>query len=174
MKLTITLALLGGIGAWAAEPTPLEMKTGEWEYTVTMQMAGMPAATQMPQIPPEVLDKMTPEQRAQMQKAMGAMSGKPTVNRNCVKKEDLSNFNPTNMAKDCKMTVTNSSRSKFEATVVCDTPGNKATANITAEVLNSESMKFSVVSKGTTNGQPGNMTINGTGKWLGATCTDEK
>jgi len=35
-------------------------------------------------------------------------------------------------------------------------------------------MKFTVVSNGTSNGQPMNMTINGTGKWLTAACTDSK
>jgi hypothetical protein len=176
MKLTITFALLGGITAWAAEPVALNMNTGEWEYTATTQMSGMPQASQMPQIPQAALDKMSPEQRAQMQaamqKALGAMAGKPITTKTCIKKEDLSNFNPTTN-KSCKMNITSSSRSKFEATMVCDTAENMTTTNITAETLSSTSVKFNVVTKGTASGVPVNMTVNGTGKWLSSTCTDK-
>jgi hypothetical protein len=182
MKLTLALAFLSGAAAWAADPTPLDLKTGQWEYTVTMQMAGVPqaSAAQMPQIPPDQLAKLPPEQRARVEAALkqaGNMAaGKPTTttNKSCVKKEDLANFNPTSMAKSCKTTVSSSSRSKFEAKVDCDTPENKYTSTIVAEALSAESMKFRVVSSGTANGQPMNMTLNGTGKWLSATCTDSK
>lgn len=177
MKSLIVVALFGGVAAWAAEPIALNMNTGEWEYTVIMQQAGAPAAPQMPQIPQAALDKMSPEQRAQMQaamqKALGAMSGKPITSKNCVKKEDLTNFNPTNVNKNCKMTVNNSTRSKFDATVVCDSADNATTSNISAEALSSTSLKFTVVTKGAAAGTPVNMTINGTGKWLSGTCTDK-
>lgn len=177
MKLSIALALLSGAAAWAADGIPLNMNTGEWEYTVTMQMGNAPSAQQMPQIPQAALDKMTPEQRAQMQaamqKALGAMSGRPITSKNCVKKEDLANFNPTNVNKNCKMTVNTSTRSKFEATMVCNEPDNMTTSNIVAEALSSTSLKFSVVTKGTAAGQPVNMTVNGAGKWLSAACTEK-
>lgn len=178
MKSILVLALFG-TAAWAADPTPLNMKTGEWEYTVTMQSPQMAAQMkQIPQIPPEQLAKLPPEQRARIEAAMknagAVMGGQPTVNKNCVKKEDLANFNPTDMTKTCKMTVNSSSSSKFEATVACDNSDNKTTSKIVAEALSPESVKFSVVSSGTMNGQPMNMTINGTGKWLSATCTDAK
>jgi hypothetical protein len=183
MKHFLALAILAGTTVWAADPTPLDLKTGEWEYTVTMQMTGMPQQTakQMPQIPPEQLAKLPPDQRAQveamMQKAGGMASGQPTTttNKNCVKKEDLVKLNPMgNDDKSCKMTVVNSSRSKLEAKVDCDSPGNKSSSSVTIEASSSESSKFKVVSTGTSNGRPMNMTVNGTGKWLSATCTETK
>lgn len=182
MKLTVALALFSCVPIWAADTTPLSLKPGEWEYTVTMQMQGMPQATtaQMPQIPPDQLAKLPPDQRAKVEAALkqaGNMAaGKPmtTTNKNCVKKEDLTHFNPTGMSKTCKLTVTSSSASKFEAKSICDSPDNKTTATIVAEALSPDSMKFSVVSSGTANGQPMNMTVNGTGKWLSASCTDTK
>lgn len=179
MKLTLVLGFVSAAAVWAAEPTPLDVKTGEWEYTVSMQMGGMPqASTTIPQVPPEQLAKLPPEQRAKVEEAMkrasGILSGKPTVNKSCMKKEDLANFNPTSMPKACKMTVTSSSRSKFEAKVDCDMPENKSTATIVAEAVTPESMKFQVVSSGTAQGHAMNMTVNGTGKWLSATCTDAK
>ncbi len=182
MKSILVFALFSGTIALAADPTPLNVKTGEWEYSVTMQSPQMAAQAkqmkQMPQLTPEQLAQIPAEQRARIEAAMknagAVMSGQPTVNKNCVKKEDLSNFNPTEMTKTCKMNVTSSSSSRFEAKVVCDDPNNKSTSTIVAEALSPESMKFNVVSSGTMNGQTVNMTINGTGKWLSATCTDTK
>lgn len=180
MKLTLVLGFLSAAAVWAADTTPLDLKTGEWEYTVSMQMSGMPqaGAARIPQIPPEQLAKLPPEQRAKVEEAMkrasGMLSGKPTVNRSCVRKEDLANFNPTNMPKSCKMTVTSSSRTRFEAKIDCDTPDNKSTATLVAEAATPESMKFHVVSSGTAQGHPMNMTLNGTGRWLSSTCSDAK
>lgn len=183
MKLVLALPLLATTAVWAADPTPLDLKTGEWEYTVTMQMSGKPQpnAAQIPQIPAEQLAKLPPEQRAKIEAALkqagNIASGKPstTTNKNCVKKEDLVKLNPLgNADKSCKMTVINSSRSKLEAKMDCDSPGNKSASTVTIEALSSESSKFSVVSTGIADGHPMNMTVNGTGKWLSAACTDTK
>jgi hypothetical protein len=182
MKLTLTLALFSCLPIWAADTTPLNLKPGEWEYTVTMQMQGMQQTpqAQIPQIPAEQLAKLPPEQRAKIEAALkqanNMAAGKPmtTTNKNCVKKEDLAHFNPSGMSKTCKFTVTSSSASKFEATSVCESPDNKTTGTVVAEALTPESMKFTVASSGTANGKPMNMTVNGTGKWLSPACTDSK
>jgi len=179
MKLSLALVLVSGALVCAADTTPLNLKTGEWEYSVTMKMANMPQMPQhMPQIPPDQLAKLPPEQRAKIEAAMknaGNMaSGKPIVNKHCVRKSDLTNFNPTGMSKSCKMTVISSSGSKFEAKVECNDPGNKTTSNIVAEALSPESMKFTVVSSGASNGKPVDMSVNGTGKWLGDACADSQ
>jgi hypothetical protein len=182
-KLSFAFALLPTTVVWAADPTPLDLKTGEWEYTVTMQMTGMPqpSTAQVPQIPAEQLAKLPPEQRAKIEAALkqaGNMaSGKPstTTSSNCVKKEDLVRLNPlSNADKSCKMTVISSSPNKLEAKVDCDSAGNKSTSTMTIQASSSESSKFHVVSTGTAEGRPMNMTIDGTGKWLSASCTDTK
>lgn len=182
MKLVFAIALVGAGLVRAADPTPLNLKVGEWEYSVTMKMEGMPQMSsqmpQMPQIPPDQLAKLPPEQRARIEAAMknagNLAGGKPTVSKHCVKKEDLTNFNPSGMARSCKTTVIGSSGSKFEAKVECNDPDNKTTSTIVAEALGAESMKFSMVTSGTDDGHPMNMTINGTGKWIGAACSDTK
>jgi hypothetical protein len=181
VKFSFTALFLAATAAWAADPTPLDLKTGEWEYTVTMQMSGMgqPSAAKMPQIPADQLAKLPPEQRAKIEAALkqagNIASGKPTTSKNCVKQEDLVRLNPLgNADKSCKLTVINSSRSKLEAHMDCDSPANKSSSTVTIEASSSESSKFSVVTTGTTNGHSMNMTVNGTGKWLGAVCTDAK
>src|SRR5580698_4869723 len=152
MKLILALAFVSSALVWAADPTALDIKTGEWEYTVSMQMSGMPQAhaAQMPQIPPDQLAKLPPEQRAKIEamiKNAGNLgAGKPMVNKRCVKKEDLANFNPTSVSKTCTTTITSSSGSRFEAKAECNDPDNKTTSTIVAEALSAESMKFSVVS----------------------------
>ena len=182
MKFSAAFLCLSGLSLWAADSTPLNIKPGEWEYTVTTQMAGLTqsAPAQMPQIPPEQLAKLPPEQRARIEAAMkqyGSMaSGKPTTTttKNCVKKEDLASFNPANAPKSCKTTVTQSSSTRFEAKMICETQEMKTTGTMAAEAVSPESFKFNMTTTGSASGHPLNMTINGTGKWLSSTCTDEK
>ena len=52
--------------------TPLNVKEGLWEITVTHSMTGMP---NMPAIPPDALAKLPPEQRARMEAMMKGGSG---------------------------------------------------------------------------------------------------
>src|ERR1700681_4106488 len=72
--------------AWAAQTTPLNVKTGEWESTSTNETTG-----QLP-VPQEMLDKRKPDKPAKMEAAMkarGLQGPRPTVYKNCLKKEDL-------------------------------------------------------------------------------------
>jgi hypothetical protein len=183
MKFFLAFALLAGTLAWAADPVPMDVKTGEWEYTVTTQITGMPqsAPTQMPSIPPEQLAKMPPEQRAKVEAALkqaGAMaSGKPmiTTSKSCIRKEDLAKMIPkNNRDQSCKTTLVSSSRTKQELKMDCESNGSKQTGTVVVEALSSESTKFNLQFAGNQNGQAMNMTVNGTSKWLGATCSESK
>ncbi len=182
MKVSLALAFFGGVMAWATDTVPMEVKTGEWEYTVTTQMSGMGlSGGQMPSIPPEQLAKMPPEQRAKVEAALkqaGAMaSGKPTTttNKSCIRKEDLVNMIPKGTRQQsCKTTVVSSSRSKQELKMDCESDGSKQTGTVVVEALSADSTKFSFQMTSNQNGHAMNMTINGTSKWLGPTCTDTK
>ena len=64
-KFLLSLIIFSSPTFWAADKlTPLNIKEGLWEMTVTHSMTGMPA------IPPETLAKMPPEQRARIEAAM--------------------------------------------------------------------------------------------------------
>jgi hypothetical protein len=179
--IVLALALSGGALAWAADPVSMDVKTGEWEHTVTTQMTGLPSAQQMPSIPPEQLAKMPPEQRAKIEAALqraGAMSsGKPmtTTSRNCIKKDDLAKMIP-NASKNqsCKYTLVSSSHTKQELKMDCDSNGGKQTGTVVVEALSPESTKFNFQIASNQDGHTMNMNINGTSKWLGAACTDTK
>jgi hypothetical protein len=181
-KLSLACALFGNAMAWAADTVPMDVKTGEWEYTVTTQMNGLPqSGGQMPSIPPEQLAKMPPEQRAKVEAALkqaGAMaSGKPmtTTSKNCIRKEDLAKMTPKGTREQsCKTTVISSSHNKQEIKMDCESNGGKQTGTVVVEALSPESTKFSFQMSSNQSGQAMNMTVNGTSKWLGATCTDAK
>jgi|SRR5580698_7897679 hypothetical protein len=172
MKLTLAIAFLGASAVWAADPVPMDVKPGQWESTVTMQMAGMPA---VPQIPEEQLAKLPPEQRAKVEAALKQASGGPrsTTNKNCVKKEDLAKL-PLNNDQTCRTTLVSSSRSKQEIHLDCDRNGNKQTGTMIIEALNPETIKFSIQAAANDNGKNMSMNVAGTSKWLGAACTDAK
>ena len=55
-KFFLALIVFSSLTLWAADNiTPLNVKEGLWEMTVTHSMSGMPA---IPNIPPDVLAKM--------------------------------------------------------------------------------------------------------------------
>lgn len=111
-------------------------------------------------------------------KQAGAMSsGKPTTNtsKSCIRKEDLARLIPnSNKDQSCKVTLVSSSRSKQELKMDCESNGNKQTGTVVVEALSSESTKFNLQVAANQDGHAMNMTVNGTSKWLGATCTDAK
>src|ERR1700684_3503437 len=103
MKPALAITLLAASAIWAADPVPMDVKPGQWETTITTQMAGMPAA---PQIPPEQLARIPPEQRAKVEAALKQAGGGPrsSTTKNCVKKEDLAKMSMNN-DQTCKTTL---------------------------------------------------------------------
>ena len=71
-KLVVVLIITASAGLWAADRyQPLDVKTGLWEVTTTVSTSG-----QMP-IPPDLLAKLTPEQRAKFEQQMSGRSLQP-------------------------------------------------------------------------------------------------
>jgi uncharacterized protein DUF3617 len=172
VKKILTSVVLMCAGVWAAERfTPLNVKTGLWESTTTTTMNG-----QLP-LSDELLAKLTPEQRARFEARLKANSPDKTrtfTTRNCMTKEKLERglFGPNE--KECTETVLNSTSSKLEVRLTCQSEGMKSEGTMLIEALGSESAKGS-----------GNMTVNGGGhtmtsktsfsaKWLGPSCGNVK
>jgi len=161
MKLCISIALLAASAVWAADPVPMDVKTGEWETTVVTHMQGAPP------IPEEQLSRMPPDQRARLEAIMKQAGNRTTTTKGCLKKEDLTQLK-LNDNKNCKTTLVSSSRSKQVVHMDCDFNGAKQTADMTYEALSTESVKFSLQSAGAAT-----LNLNGTSKWLSATCTEK-
>ena len=162
-------AVLFGAAAWAADPTPLNVKPGQWETTITSETAG-----QLP-IPQEMLDKLTPEQRARMEQAMKARAGKGATTRTdkrCVTKDQLDRpFNPVADRQSCKLTVLASSRSKQEIQMDCEAAGGKQTGVFRIEAADSENVKGAFQMTASNGGRTMNMNSTFSAKWLGEACT---
>jgi hypothetical protein len=154
--------------AGAAQTTPLNVKTGEWESTMTNETTG-----QMP-IPQEMLDKMTPEQRAKMEammKARGMQGPRTTINKHCVKKEDLDKpF--ANENKACKQTVLTSSATKQEVHMECEVGGGKQVGTLKLEAPDSSTVKGSMQMAASNGGRTMNVNSIFSAKWLGPACTE--
>jgi hypothetical protein len=166
-RVAIVFLLLACAAVWAADTVPLDVKTGQWEGTNTS------ATTGAPPIPPEVLSRMSPEQRAKMEeniKAMGAP--RTTTTKSCVTKEQIAKaFDMGQQQKSCTRTVVTSSATKQEIHIECSTDKMKSTGTLRVEALNSESVKGSMQMTMTGAGNNA-MTMNSTftAKWLGPTC----
>jgi len=165
----LALVLFSGSALWAADTiTPLDVKLGQWESTMTMEMGG-----QLP-IPQEMLDRLTPEQRAKMEerlKASGAKGPRTTTHKSCMKKEDLDKAMSFGAdQKSCTRTIISSSRSKEEIHLECAIGGGKQSGTIRVEAVNSENVKGTT--EMTVSAGSRTMTSNSTftAKWLGPTC----
>ncbi|MGO8984631.1 MAG: DUF3617 domain-containing protein [Terriglobales bacterium] len=157
----------------ANDLAPLNVKEGLWEVTVTSSMGGMPA---MPALPPDVLAKLSPEQRAQVEARMkGGQS--PSVTKQCITKEKLAKytaFNANDRA-DCTHNVVSSTGRRLEMKMRCTMDkGGVADGTYVMEAISAESTKGTmhmVVNSG-----DHNMTMDMTvvSKYLGPACGDVK
>lgn len=166
----LSLALFGAatVVLAAQKIEPLNVKLGLWEMTTTTKTGG-----EMP-ISPELLNKLTPEQRAKLEESMKAHSGAhETTNtyKTCLTKEKMS-FDKEE--KNCTRTILTSTSSKVAVKVQCSQPKMQSNATMEFEALSPENVKGSghvVVS-----GEGHTMNLDGTytGKWIGSACGDVK
>ena len=159
---------------WAADNvTPLNVKLGLWEMTMTSSMTGMPA---MPAIPPEALAKMTPEQRARMEGMMkqGGMGG-PTVIKECITKEKLEKNSAFNANRgECTHTVVSSTASKLEMKVHCQEKQSSTDATVLVETIGPDNVKGTMHSVTNADGKTMNVNFTFSSKYLGPACGDVK
>ena len=171
-KFLLALVVFSSLTLWAADNvTPLNVKEGLWEMTVTHSMSGMPA---MPDIPPDVLAKMPPEQRARME---AMMKGGPStdVRKECITKEKLAkNSAFSNNRGECTRTVVNSTGSKLEVKIHCEEKQASTDGTLVLETVGSDHVKGTMQSATNANGHTMNMNFTFSSKYLGPACGDVK
>jgi hypothetical protein len=171
-KFLLALVVFSALALWAADNiTPLNVKEGLWEMTVTHSMSGMPA---MPDIPPDVLAKMPPEQRARME---AMMKGGPStdVRKECITKEKIEkNSAFSNNRGDCTRTVVNSTGSKLEVKIHCEEKQASTDGTLVLETAGSDHVKGTMQSATNANGHTMNMNFTFSSKYLGPACGDVK
>jgi hypothetical protein len=157
---------------WAADMTPMNVKTGQWESTITSETSG-----QLP-IPQEMLDKLTPEQRAKMEAAMKARGGqgaRTNTYKSCVTKEDLQKpFGNDQERKSCKQTILSSSPSHQEIHMECEIGGGKQSGTFKVDAVDSGTAKGSMEMVASSGGRTMNINSTFSSKWLGPACTESK
>jgi len=155
---------------WAADYHALDVKTGLWETTTKSQMNGVP------QLPPDLLNKLTPEQRAKLEatlKARAAQGPKTNVHRGCLTKEQLDkalDVLDDLKEKGCTRTLVTSTSSKQDIRFECTVGGLTESGTVHVEALNSENIKGTMMVASDRNS---NNTMEFTSKWIGPACTEK-
>ena len=154
----VLAALLGAAvlaGSYAYAQQHLDLRVGQWSFTMT-GMGGLAAgATQLP-----------PEVRAKLEE----IARQPMTYPACLTEKDLEqlNLSPPDDDENCEVTSRKLTGKTLEMTRTCKGP-KPHDETIRVEALSPESLKATVT--GTSSLGPINLTL--TGKWIGATCTEE-
>jgi hypothetical protein len=162
--------------------TTLDLKTGEWETTTVTQSSGLGG---LATLPPGLLDKMPPEQRAAFEQRMkAAQAPHTTTRRHCTTKEDLAKgFHPPNERENCQYTIKTSTRTKQEMVVACQSDKMKTNGMFQVEAIDTGNVKGTMqmtsvlgnVGGGEVKGlagQTANMSFSFTSKWIGPVCSE--
>jgi hypothetical protein len=171
-RILLVLAFLTPLAAWAVDPVPLDVKLGLWETTVTNQtdISAM--------LPPELLSKLTPEQRAKMEASMSGRGGPRTsTTKHCITKETINEaFSSASRGNSkemkCTQAFVTSTSAKMVIHMECASGTMKTSSDIQVEAIDRETTKGSIVTTSAGAGRGGNMKMELTSKWLGADCGD--
>jgi TolA-binding protein len=164
LRVAATILFLAPVPAFAANA--LEIKTGLWEITTTMQSSGMP------QIPPELLKQLAPEQRQQMEAQLRAMNGTPETRRQCVTKDDIDTAFD-DLDESCKRKVVTDSARLHVSTFTC-TGEASGSGTMRLEAPSSDRVTGFTEMRMASGGSNMEMKIDFSGKWLKADCPREQ
>jgi hypothetical protein len=158
----------------------LDVRTGLWEMKSERSSSGLPEMPKMPAIPPSVLAKLPPAQRAQIENAMkarkNAVSGSH-VNKVCVTKKSLAkgpDFGTVEREANCQRIKNERSARAWRIQEVCRSNGRKQTMNIRYDVVNRETVQGTIDIAMHDRGHDISMKQVVHGRWLGADCGDVK
>jgi hypothetical protein len=152
----------------AADKTqPLNLRLGLWQMTYTTDRSSAVS------IPPELLAKLTPEQRARTEarlKARAARGPHIDTKRFCLTEEKLNKaIFDENDNQSCQRTIVASSSRVLQFKQECAAADAKRTFDGRIEALDPETLKGSL--KANSTGNSANVT-DLLGRWIGADCGD--
>ena len=161
----------------------IDVKPGLWENTTTSQISGLQMPSNMPQLTPDQLSHLPPDQRARVEAMMKGGPGAPQTNtmKACITAEQLSKPLLDNGDKSCTYKMTGSSSSNQNIHMECTRGNSTMAGDLTLNRVDSEHLKGEALMKMTgdasTKGSMGqNMTvkISFSNRWLGSDCGDVK
>ena len=166
LVLPVSLCVMASLAADAQQK--LDIRTGTWEITATTHMSGTPLSNEM-------LQKMTPKQREEIQAAMRAEAAKgpqTEVTRECITAEEVERPFASAEIDDCSQEIVRTTRNTQEARLTC-TGEYKGSGVLRVTAPNPETMTATLdLSAGD---GPASFTVKSQmkGRWLAATCEDE-
>ncbi len=153
--------------------TPLDVKTGLWQSTVSTAVSGSLG------VPPEIAAKMTPEQRARAEAMMKQRDAEgrrthTTTTKHCVTEKDLQT-NPfaqkPEAAMKCVEHVLRSNGHEVEVRESCAEGTSKSDMHLTFHAVDSEHVTGKGDVTATMGGRTMHSEMNMAMKWLG-TCSE--
>ena len=159
-KHLVVLLGLVSVATFAADG----LKEGQWEYTSTTQMAGMPAMSAADQAQfNEAMKHLPPSTKLPGSIGMSS-KGITSTFKQCVKADNPVPSDPHN--KDCQVTKMDHSGNTYTWATHCKTHDGEidSTGSGTYE---GDLMTSKIKIKGTSHGQPVNMSMDMTGRYLG-------
>ena len=154
----------------SARAESFTVKPGAWEMTHTTRLTEAP-------IPPSVISRMPPEQRAIIEQSMRAHTTQPKthVSKDCVTQKDLDQNRLIKEAREedapqCTITVISKSSNKLVIEQTCPAP-HASTSQIAMEAKTPESIegRIDVVRAGSDK-----VHVDIKGRWLSASCAEIK
>jgi hypothetical protein len=168
MRSKLIVALAGALTLTALAAEKLDIRTGTWEVTATTHMSGTPLSREM-------LGKMTPEQRAEIEAAMKAEAAKGPqneVSRECITTEDVERPFKSASDDDCTQNIVRTTRTSQEARLSC-TGETKGTGVLRVNAPNPETMTATLDLRAGEGPEAFTIKSQMKGRWLAAECEDE-
>jgi hypothetical protein len=152
----------------------LKIKVGHWQMTYTTDRNGVAVVRA---VPPELLAKMTPEQRAKTEarlKARATQGAQVERREYCLTEERLKNtmFDPTNASASCQRTMLVSTGKLQQFHEECAEANSKRTVEGQFEGLDADTMKGSLKVK-SDGAAAYTMNVEIAGRWIAADCGNE-
>jgi len=145
---------------------PLNVKPGLWQTTTTYRVSG-----ELP-LPPDALEKLTPEQRAQIEQSVKRNGATQTVtDKHCVTQEELRS--PLNES-HCTWNIVESTSTRARGSVACEEQGMDMNGTGDFEAVDPEHMKGSAHLTSTGSGRSMTTDATFTSSWLGSSCGNVK
>lgn len=168
----IALALLAAAFALPAAAQQ-QLKPGLWE--IQQKMGGNPELEQQMAQAKAAMAAMPPEQRKQMEAMMarqGVQMGANNSIRICMTKEMVEKNEIPSQQGDCKVTNQARSGNTMKASFACTNPASSGNTEVTIASPEAYTMKTNVTTSA--RGKPEQMTLEGSGKFVGADCGSVK
>lgn len=159
-----------------ASADKINIKTGLWEMATNTDLAGLTMGA-MPSVPPDILAKMPPEQRARIESTMASRApGGGMTNRSCVTEKDLERgLKPeTGKEQSCKVDSVKTTGSTQEMHVSCTSAHGNSTGVFKMTATSRESFDGTMEMNINVQNRPMTMKMTLKGKWLGADCGEVK